>query len=174
MALDSGSPIPQIFKDIHMDIDTLGGQELQDKIYARLEIYKGKPFIERFGLFMGKAQLLEFGLKKILASLPGYNLKDEKLESLTLGQTRVELEKLGLRTDYNDALKSFKAQRNTMAHEFLANYAITQQLLDGAALIHPFERELFHASFALEQLIILFDFINSAGDVTAWLEPKAI
>lgn len=55
MALDSGSPIPQIFKDIHMDIDTLGGQELQDKIYARLEIYKGKPFIERFGLFMGSA-----------------------------------------------------------------------------------------------------------------------
>lgn len=47
-----------------MDNDTLGGQELQDKIFAGLEIYEGKPFIERFGLFMGKAQLLEFGLKK--------------------------------------------------------------------------------------------------------------
>ncbi|CNH94727.1 hypothetical protein [Yersinia intermedia] len=42
---------------------TLGGQELQDKIFAGLEIYKGKSFIEQFGLFMGKAQLLEFGLK---------------------------------------------------------------------------------------------------------------
>jgi hypothetical protein len=55
---------------------TLGGQELQDKITAGLEIYKGKPFIEQFGLFMGKAQLLEFGLKKILSSLPGYILPE--------------------------------------------------------------------------------------------------
>ncbi|HDL7749873.1 TPA: hypothetical protein PXP51_002242 [Yersinia enterocolitica] len=156
-----------------MDNDMLGGQEFQDKIISGLKIYEGKPFLERFGLFMGKAQLLEFGLKKILVSLPGYNLPEEKLERLTLGQTRVELEKLGLRTDYNGNLKSFKDQRNTMAHEFLANYAITQQLLDGAALIRPFERELAHASFVLEKLIILFDFINGADDVTAWLEPKA-
>lgn len=157
-----------------MDNDTLGGEELQNKIFAGLEIYEGKPFIERFGLFMGKAQLLEFGLKKILVSLPGYNLPEKKLEKLTLGQTRIELEKLGLRTDYNAYLTSFKDQRNAMAHEFLANYAITQQLLDGVALIRPFESELDHASFALEQLIILFDFINGAGDVTAWLEPKAL
>lgn len=26
-----------------MDIDTLGGQELRDKIFARLKIYEGKP-----------------------------------------------------------------------------------------------------------------------------------
>ncbi|ELY3543854.1 hypothetical protein SMX40_000680 [Cronobacter turicensis] len=60
-----------------------------------------------------------------------------------------------------------------MAHEFLANFAVTQQLLEGARLIHPFERELTHACYAVEQLIILFDFINGADDVTAWLEPKA-
>ncbi|MEH9314725.1 hypothetical protein RAE90_29180, partial [Klebsiella pneumoniae] len=65
-------------------------------------------------------------------------------------------------------------KRNSMAHEFLANYAITQQLLDGPVLIGPFERELTHASYELEQLIIVFDFINSNGDVTAWLEPKAL
>ncbi len=47
-----------------MDIDTLGGRELRDKIFTGLKIYEGKPFIERFGLFMGKTQLLEFGLKK--------------------------------------------------------------------------------------------------------------
>ncbi|MCE6966303.1 hypothetical protein K6W81_20855 [Enterobacter sp. MW07] len=156
-----------------MDNNTLGGQELQDKIFAGLKIYDGKPFIERFGLFMGKAQLLEFGLKKILVSLPGYNLPEKELERLSLGQTRVELEKLGLRTDYNAFLKSFTRQRNTMAHEFLANFAVTQQLLDGAELIHPFERELTHACFAVEQLIILFDFINGADDIKAWLEPLA-
>ncbi|HDT3902133.1 TPA: hypothetical protein QHM69_000077 [Raoultella ornithinolytica] len=157
-----------------MDNGTLGRQELQEKIFAGLEIYKGKPFIERFGLFMGKAQLLEFGLKKVLVSLPGYNLTEETLERLSLGQTRVALEKLGLRSDYNECLKSFKDKRNTMAHEFLANYAITQQLLDGGVLIGPFERELTHAIYELEQLIIVFDYINSAGDVTAWLEPKAL
>lgn len=157
-----------------MDNDTLGGQELQDRISAGLEIYDGKPFIERFGLFMGKAQLLEFGLKKILASLPGYNLDEEKLESLTLGKTRQKMESLGLRTDYNATLKSFTQQRNTMAHEFLANFALTQQLMDGAALIGPVERELSRACYAVEQLIILFDFINGAGDIAAWLEPKAL
>lgn len=158
---------------MRMDNVTLGGQELQDKIFTGLEIYEGKPFIERFGLFMGKAQLLEFGLKKILVSLPGYNLGEEELERLTLGMTRVQLEKLGLRTDYNAYLKSFTKQRNSMAHEFLANFAITQQLLDGAALIRPFERELAHACYEVEQLILLFDFINGAGDVAAWLEPEA-
>ena len=157
-----------------MGHDTLGGLELRDKILAGIKVYEGKAFIERFGLFMGKAQLLEFGLKKILVSLPGYDLPEEKLERLTLGQTRVELERLGLRTDYNEYLKSFKNKRNSMAHEFLANYAITQQLLDGPVLIGPFERELTYASYELEQLIIVFDFINSASDVTAWLEPKAL
>lgn len=156
-----------------MDNNTLGGQELQNKIFEGLKIYDGKPFIERFGLFMGKAQLLEFGLKKILVSLPGYLLPEKELERLSLGQTRIELEKLGLRTDYNDFLKSFTRQRNKMAHEFLANFAVTQQLLDGAALIHPFERQLTHACFAVEQLIIIFDFINGADDITAWLEPVA-
>ncbi|EOV9595166.1 hypothetical protein ACN5PR_000570 [Cronobacter dublinensis] len=155
-----------------MDNATLDHKELLAKIDAAIKIYTGKPFIERFGLFMGKTQLLEFGLKKILVSLPGYNLTEKELERLSLGQTRVELEKLGLRTDYNALLKSFKEQRNTMAHEFLANFAVTQQLLDGARLIHPFERELAHACFAVEQLIILFDFINGANDVSAWLEPK--
>jgi len=150
-----------------MENDTLGGKELQDKILAGLEIYEGKPFLERFGLFMGKAQLLEFGLKKILESLPGFNLPKGKLEILALGLTRVELEKLGLRADYNAYLKSFKDQRNTMVHEFLANYAIPQQLLDRTALIRQFERELANACMGLEQLIILFDFINGAGDVTS-------
>lgn len=156
-----------------MDNNTLDGQELKDKIFTGLEIYDGKPFIERFGLFMGKTQLLEFGLKKILVSLPGYNLDEKKLEKLSLGQTRLALERLGLRSDYNAYLKAFTDQRNTMAHEFLANFAITQQLLNGTALIRSFERELTHACFAVEQLIILFDFINGAGDVTAWLEPEA-
>ncbi|EOV9576585.1 hypothetical protein ACN5LO_004044 [Cronobacter sakazakii] len=156
-----------------MDNNTLDGKELQDQIFENLKIYEGKPFIERFGLFMGKAQLLEFGLKKVLVSLPGYNLPEKELERLSLGQTRVELEKLGLRTDYNAFLKSFTRQRNKMAHEFLANFAITQQLMDGAALIHPFERELTHACFAVEQLIILFDFINGTDDIKAWLEPVA-
>jgi hypothetical protein len=39
---------------------------------------------------------------------------------------------------------------------------------------------IFHAGYQvinscmrLEQSFILFDFINGAGDVTAWLEPKA-
>jgi len=58
-----------------MDNSTIGGQELRDKISAGMKVYDDKSFIERFGIFMGKAQLLEFGLKKILASLPGFALE---------------------------------------------------------------------------------------------------
>lgn len=150
-----------------MENDTQGGKELQEKILTGLEIYEGKFFIERYGLFMSKAQQLEFALKKIIESLLGFNLPKGKLEILTLDQTRVIFEKLGLRADYNAYLKSFKNQRNTMVHEFLANYAITQRFLEGAALIHPFERELANACMGLEQLIILCDFINGAGDVSS-------
>jgi len=39
-----------------MENDTLGGKELQEKILTGLEIYEGKPFLERYGLFMSKAQ----------------------------------------------------------------------------------------------------------------------
>jgi len=59
-----------------------------------------------------------------------------------------------------------------MAHEFLANFAVTRKLMDGAALIRTFERELDHACYSVEQVIILFDFINGAGNVTTWLGPK--
>jgi len=52
-------------------------------------------------------------------------------------------------------------------HEYLTNYAITQQLLDRAALIRPFERELANPCMGLENLIIPFDFINGTGGVTA-------
>ncbi|WP_079776821.1 hypothetical protein [Salmonella enterica] len=42
-----------------------------------LEIYKEKEFLEAYGIFMGKAQLLEFGLKKVLLSMPGVTITSD-------------------------------------------------------------------------------------------------
>ncbi|WP_049200542.1 hypothetical protein [Serratia marcescens] len=64
--------------------DMLGDKELRYKILTGLEICEGKPFLERFVLLVGKAKLLEFGLKKILKSFLDLNLPEEKLEILAI------------------------------------------------------------------------------------------
>lgn len=148
-------------------------QDIMGLVEKGLEIYNNKDFLEAYGIFMGKAQLLEFGLKKVLTSLPGVVLSENKLERLTLGMTRVELEKNNLCTDYNDLLKIFVKKRNTMAHDFLAGFALTQHTLQQTGLQHMFMGDLFRASYELEQLIVFFDFINEAQDINAWLEPQA-
>lgn len=150
----------------------LGGNKLQELVLDGLKIYEGKAFLESYGIFMGKTQLLEFGLKKILTSLPGVVIGKDELERNSLGQTRVALEGYGLRSDYNALLKKFVKQRNKMAHEFLANYALTQHLTSGIGMMHSFQRDLSHVSYDLEMLIIVFDFINEGNNINAWLEPK--
>ncbi|EAA1754189.1 hypothetical protein NXM83_003706 [Salmonella enterica subsp. enterica serovar Urbana] len=138
-----------------------------------LEIYKEKEFLEAYGIFMGKAQLLEFGLKKVLLSMPGVTITSDKLEKYTLGRTRAALEDNNLRSDYIHLLKIFVEKRNNMAHDFLADFALTQHILQQTGLQHIFMGDLFRAAYELEQLIVLFDYINEANDITAWLEPEA-
>lgn len=142
---------------------------LNDKIFANMALYYAdKSLNERYSIFMGKSQILELGLKKLLISFPNFDLNERELEKLTLGQTRVELEKLGLRADYNFILQDFVRDRNEIVHNFFINYAITQSLIKGR-LTNSFERQLDHACFALERLIILFDFFNTAQNINVWL-----
>ncbi|WP_368534797.1 hypothetical protein [Enterobacter hormaechei] len=83
---------------------------------------------------MGKAQLLEFGLKKVLLSMPGVAITSKKLEKYTLGRTRAALEDNKLRSDYIYLLIIFVERRNNMAHNFLSDFAPTQYILQQTGL----------------------------------------
>jgi hypothetical protein len=71
-------------------------------------------------MFMGKAQLIEFSLKKIL--LKRFHSNETELEKMTLGRAIAELEKLGLRKDFLDTLRQLNEFRIDMAHNFLMDH----------------------------------------------------
>jgi hypothetical protein len=65
-------------------------------------------------MFMGKAQLVELGLKNILTSKYGYD--DERIERWSLGRVIKELRKSGLRQDFVHLMEELQEHRNYIAH----------------------------------------------------------
>lgn len=132
----------------------LKAEEIQAIVFKRVEKYDSLSFLEQFAMFIGKAQVLEMGLKGLLVRKYGFEL--EQIEKLTLGQTTRQLEKSGLRVDYIALLKAVVEHRNYIAHELLVNNAIINTLLDGESG-HFGIRELQHGIYELEQAILLYD-----------------
>ena len=54
-----------------------------------METYKDLSFMEEYAMFMGKSQILEFGLKKLLEHK--YDYESEIMEKWTLGQITKKL-----------------------------------------------------------------------------------
>lgn len=132
----------------------LKAQEIQAIVFKRVKKYDSLSFLEQYAMFMGKAQVLEMGLKSLLVRK--YSFEPEQIEKLTLGQTTRELEKYGLRADYIALLKRVVEHRNYIAHELLVNNAILNSLLDGESG-NLGAREFQHGIYALEQAIFLYD-----------------
>ncbi len=126
---------------------------IQQKVLQKVEEYQNKSILEQYALFMGKAQLLEFCLKNLLFRL--FEVPVENTKTWTLGRTKNELNNKGLRPDFIEFLSSVVDYRNHMAHEFLANDAITQSFADFSD--HKRFGELYKAIYELEQLILLYD-----------------
>lgn len=127
----------------------------------RLEKYKNLTFFEQYAMFMGVAQILEFGLKKLLESKFDYSM--EEMEKWTLGRTKTELEKRGLRPDFINLLKSVVEYRNHIAHELLVNEALMNGMLNKLQIQGQFfksHRTLSKAIYELEQISFLFDWTN--------------
>lgn len=132
---------------------SLSGEQIKAMVQAKLEEYKELSVLEQYAMFMGKAQILEFGLKGLLSRK--YGVPSADMERWTLGRTKNELRDRGLRSDFIKFLESVVDYRNNMAHEFLVNNAITRSLANFS------ERKLygglFRALYELEQIIILYD-----------------
>src|SRR5690554_3410833 len=89
--------------------------ELHGQIMANLDQYSSRSYFECFALLMGKAQILEFGLKNLLSR--EFSVSQDEMEKWTLGKVAFELEQRGIRHDYITYLKAFVKERNYIAHE---------------------------------------------------------
>jgi hypothetical protein len=140
----------------------LTNEEIQKGTKNGAKKYENLSFFEEYSMFMGVAQILEFGLKKLLQEKFQYDL--EKMEKWSLGRTTNELEKNGLREDFIYLLKSLIEYRNYIAHELLFDDALTKSLLGNNTSKNHYgksHRTLHKAILEHEQLVFLFDWTNT-------------
>lgn len=132
---------------------SLSGEEIEKLISTRMSEYEDLGFMEQYAMFMGKAQILEFGLKGLLTRL--YGLQLDSMEKWTLGRVKKELDEKGLRKDFVALLDGVVEQRNYFAHEFLVDHAITKSVANFTN--RKLYGNLYRALYQLERIIILFD-----------------
>lgn len=132
---------------------SLSGEEIKERVLKKIEEYEGLSHLENYAMYMGKAQLLEMALKSLLSRK--YNVPEESMERWTLGRVKNELRDKGLRPDFIGFLERVVEHRNYIAHEFLANNAITQSMANFSD--RKLYGDLFRATYELEQMIILYD-----------------
>ena len=128
----------------------------------KFEEYKGLSHLENYAMFMGKAQLLEMALKSLLTRK--YNVPEESMGRWTLARVKNELRDKGLRPDFIDFLEGVVGHRNYIAHELLANKAITKSMANFSD--RKLYGDLFRATYELERIIIFYDWCEEHN---AWV-----
>jgi hypothetical protein len=146
------------------DAAAMSRKEIEAQVLAELDQYKNRSVLEQYAIFMGKAQILEFELKRLLARK--FNVQLEEMDRWTLGRVKSELRDRGVRPDFILLLEGVVAHRNNMAHEFLVNTEITRTIANFSN--RKLYGDLFKGLYELEQIIILHDWCE---DNDGWL-PK--
>jgi hypothetical protein len=141
----------------------LSPDEILEQVFKRLKKYKRLNLFEQFAMFMGKAQLLELGVKSLLVRRYSYDY--EKIKKWTLGKTARELKKCGLRGDFIFLLESVVDYRNYIAHELLANDAMLKSLTGGDSGRLEL-RTVEKGTIELEQILFLYDWTEEHN---AWV-----
>jgi hypothetical protein len=152
----------------------ISGREIHTRVLQRLNAYKKLNLLERFAMFLGKAQVLEFGLKSLLARR--YHYEHDEMEKWTLGKATYELEKSGLRADFIALLKVVVQYRNYVAHESLADVAMLSILLQGN-IGRLGVKHLERGTYELERVILLHDWCekhDAWGAVASLPQPGAV
>jgi len=132
---------------------SLSAEEIKSLVMEKMEGYKNLNLFEQYAMFMGKAQILELGLKGLLARK--YAVPFESMERWTLGRVKNELSQKGLRQDFIAFLSSVVDYRNYVAHSLLADSALTKSFANFSDL--KLYGDLYRGIFELEQIIILYD-----------------
>lgn len=66
---------------------TLRPDELRERVFARLATLDGLSLLEQYAMFMGKAQLVELAMKRML--IERFMRPESALEKLTLGMVTI-------------------------------------------------------------------------------------
>ena len=132
---------------------SLSAEEIENAVKEKLGDHKDLSFLEQYAMFMGKAQILEFGLKGLLTRK--YEVPFETMEKWTLGRVKNELSKKRLCQDFIAYLSHVVDYRNYIAHELLANNALTQSIANFSD--RKLYGDLFRGIYELEQIIILYN-----------------
>jgi hypothetical protein len=147
-------------KEVHSD-------EIMQLCTQRLEKYEGKSFIEKYALYMGMVQILEFQMKKIIYHRFGYTTekKLQNLERKTFGQAICILKKNNIRPDIITLLEKNRDNRNNMAHSFLVDTIISTSL--GFSMESIEVRQLDKSIYELENLILFWEWCVKHEALTA-------
>jgi hypothetical protein len=132
---------------------SLSAEDIKKAVMEKLVGYKNLTFLEQYAMFMGKVQILEFGLKGLLARK--YSIPFESMEKWTLGRVKNELRRKGLRPDFIALLNSVVDYRNYIAHDLLVNNALTRSLANFSD--RKLYGDLFRGICELEEIIFLYD-----------------
>lgn len=135
---------------------------IQREIFCRLKQVEKLNYLELYALFMGKAQIIEFILKRLL--IEKYNYSFEDVERYTLGKSINELKNNDLRKDFITLLEKLNKYRVEMAHNFLYDNIITMQILNLHKSPHLTTKILNHELYCVEEVIIVYGFL-SANDL---------
>ena len=140
----------------------LSKEEIDERTWKGVEKYKSLGFMEKYAMYMGVAQILELGLKRLLSDKFDYDF--DKMEKWTLGKTYRELEKSKLRPDFLVLLKNTVDNRNYIAHQILANKLIFHEILGDKIHNNYYVKEsrrLDKFIIELQHLVFLFEWTNS-------------
>jgi hypothetical protein len=135
----------------------LSAKQVHSRVVRRLRKNDSLNFLENFAMFLGKAQLVELALKRILMTKYGYE-EGRRLTRLTLGQAITELKNCGLRKDFIALLEDLNEHRIYIAHELLADDALMQKLAGAKTRLLALKL-LDRALYAVETVIVVHDFL---------------
>ena len=138
----------------------LTAKQVDAIVCKRLRKYDKMNFMESFAMFMGKAQLVELGLKNHLMNK--YGLDEGKIERWTLGQVIGELDKRGCRPDFVALLKELNQHRKYIAHDLLAHDALMRKIVGSKAQRLAW-KSLSRGAYVVETTVVVHDFLATNG-----------
>lgn len=148
-------------KSIKLKNKVLTGKKLLKKVCDKLEKLDKLSILEKYAMFMGKAQLIEIALKHLLVNKYSYEFED--LEKTTLGGIIRKLKKEKVRQDFISILEELLAYRNDLAHNFLSDDIIGKSLI-GLDFERLSQKQLRYALYKVEEVTQVYDFLVIDGE----------
>jgi hypothetical protein len=137
----------------------LSSKQVAARVFRRMGKYDKLNFLETYAMFMGKAQLVELGLKNLMINKYGFD--EERIKNWPLGKVITALKERGFPEGFVELLEELKDRRNHIAHELLANDAILRKMTGSGGTVAS--RSIIKGLYCVETVIVLHDFLISKG-----------